>query len=118
MKILKSFILLKKKLRVAILDLNNNEINRGIGYIKRMVESYGDQFEWTLFDVRYKFEIADLNFDVYVSSGGPGSPFDFTGGWNEKYYSLLNDIVNFNASASENTKKQIHPSVWGKRQGT
>ncbi len=99
--------MVKKKLRVAILDLNNNETNRGIGYIKRKVESYGDQFEWTLFDVRHKFEIADLSFDVYVSSGGPGSPFDFTGGWNEKYFSLLNDIVNFNASALENTKKHV-----------
>ncbi len=95
------------KLRVAILDLNNNETNRGIGYIKRMIESYDAQLEWTLFDVRHKFEIADLNFDIYISSGGPGSPFDFTGDWNLKYFSLLTEIVSFNASAPENKKKHI-----------
>ncbi len=98
---------MKNTLRVAILDLNNNETNRGIGYIKHSIESYGDKFEWTLFDVRHKLEIADLNFDVYVSSGGPGSPFDFSGSWNVKYFSLLSDIVSFNATASEKTKKHV-----------
>ena len=48
---------MKKPLRVAVLDLNNNVQNRGIPYIRRIIESYGDFFTYDVFDVRHKLEI-------------------------------------------------------------
>ncbi len=83
-------------LRVAILDLNNNVPNRGVGYLKRLVESYGDLLTYEVFDVRFKNEIPDTSFDIYLSSGGPGSPFDFEGGWDKAYFGLIEQLWTLN----------------------
>jgi homoserine O-succinyltransferase/O-acetyltransferase len=93
---------MNKPLRVAILDLNNNVPNRGITYLKRLIESYNELLTYEIFDVRFKNEIPDTSFDVYISSGGPGSPFDFTGGWDKPYFDLLQQlwIINSNPSPS------------------
>jgi GMP synthase-like glutamine amidotransferase len=87
---------MEKSLRVAILDLNNNVPNRGITYLKRLIESYGDLMDYEVFDVRFKNEIPDTSFDIYLSSGGPGSPFDFEGGWDKPYFSLIQQLWNIN----------------------
>lgn len=87
---------MEKSLRVAILDLNNNVPNRGVIYLKRLIESYGDLMDYEVFDVRFKNEIPDTSFDIYLSSGGPGSPFDFEGGWDKPYFSLIQQLWNIN----------------------
>jgi homoserine O-succinyltransferase/O-acetyltransferase len=92
-----------KPLRVALLDLNNNTPNRGFGYLRRLVESYGDAFVYDTFDVRHKFEIPDTSYDIYLSSGGPGSPFDFEGGWDKPYFSLLEQLWQHNNTLSLQT---------------
>ena len=89
-----------ERLRVAILDLNNNMPNRGITYLKRMVESYSDVLTYEVFDVRFKNEIPDTSFDIYLSSGGPGSPFDFTGGWDKPYFDLIEKLWQHNSTPS------------------
>ncbi len=96
-----------KKLRVAILDLNNNVVNRGIPYIKRMVESYADDLDYTVFDVRHKGEIPDTSFDIYISSGGPGSPYDYTGGWDKPYFDLINKLWQLNLTPSVSQRKFV-----------
>ncbi len=83
---------MRKPLRIAILDLNNNVPNRGTLYLKRLVESYGEVLTYEIFDVRFKKEIPDTSFDIYLSSGGPGSPFDFEGGWDVAYFGLIQDL--------------------------
>jgi homoserine O-succinyltransferase/O-acetyltransferase len=88
------------QLRVAILDLNNNMPNRGITYLKRMVESFSDVLTYEVFDVRFKNEIPDTDFDIYLSSGGPGSPFDFTGGWDKAYFGLIEKLWQHNKTPS------------------
>ena len=87
-------------IRVAILDLNNNVPNRGVPYLKRMVESLGSDVYYEVFDVRFKNEIPDTSFDIYLSSGGPGSPFDFTGGWDKPYFELLDKLWAHNKTAA------------------
>ena len=96
-----------RKLRVAILDLNNNMPNRGITYLKRMVEAYGSLLSYEVFDVRFKSEIPDLSFDIYISSGGPGSPFDYTGGWDKPYFELIDKLRIHNNDPSVETKKYV-----------
>ena len=98
---------MEKRLRVAILDLNNNMPNRGITYLKRMVEGYGSLLEYQVFDVRFKNEIPDLSFDIYISSGGPGSPFDYTGGWDKPYFELFDNIWNHNEHTTGEPKKYV-----------
>jgi GMP synthase-like glutamine amidotransferase len=96
---------MKENIRVAILDLNNNVVNRGIPYIKKMVEGFHLPYE--IFDVRHKFEIPDLSFDIYISSGGPGSPFDFEGGWDKAYFGLIDKIWQHNNDPSVDNKKYV-----------
>lgn len=98
---------MERRLRVAILDLNNNVPNRGITYLKRMVEGYGELLSYEIFDVRFKNEIPDLSFDIYLSSGGPGSPYDFTGGWDKPYFELLDNIWQHNNNVLGDTKKYV-----------
>ena len=50
-------------------------------------------FSYQTFETRYKAEIPDLSFDIFISSGGPGSPFDGEGKvWEKKYFNLLEKI--------------------------
>jgi homoserine O-succinyltransferase/O-acetyltransferase len=98
---------MKKNLRVAILDLNNNVQNRGIPYIRRMVESYGETLSYDVFDVRHKLELPDLSYDIYISSGGPGSPFDFEGGWDTGYFNLIQLLESYNRDPSVSKKKYV-----------
>ena len=98
---------MNKPLRVAILDLNNNVPNRGITYLKRLVESYNDLLTYEVFDVRFKNEIPDTSFDIYISSGGPGSPFDFEGGWDKAYFGLLQELWILNSTPSVTEPKFV-----------
>jgi homoserine O-succinyltransferase/O-acetyltransferase len=95
------------KLRVAVLDLNNNVVNRGIPYIKKMLESFGEELSYQVFDVRHKLEIPDTHFDIYISSGGPGSPFDFEGGWDKNYFGLIEKLKQHNNDPSVENKKYV-----------
>lgn len=81
-------------MKAALLDMNNNVPNRGIGYLRQMLELHHIPYE--VFDVRHKGELPDLSFDLYISSGGPGSPFDFEGGWDKPYFELIDKIWNHN----------------------
>jgi homoserine O-succinyltransferase/O-acetyltransferase len=92
-----------QKIKVALLDMNNNTPNRGISYLKKMLSNY-NQIEFSQFDVRHKNEIPDLSFDIYISSGGPGSPFDMEGGWDKSYFSLIDQIDNYNTQKKGNYK--------------
>lgn len=95
---------MEKPLRVAILDLNNNVPNRGTLYLKRLVESYGELLTYEVFDVRFKKEIPDTSFDIYLSSGGPGSPLDFEGGWDAAYFGLIQQLWEHNLDPSPNNR--------------
>jgi GMP synthase-like glutamine amidotransferase len=92
-----------RTMKAAILDLNNNTPNRGISYLKKMLETAGLPYE--VFDVRHRGEMPDLSFDLYFSSGGPGSPFDFEGGWDKKYFEWIENIWQHNLKSDE--KKYI-----------
>jgi len=88
-------------MKIAILDLYEGEANEGMRSIQELI----DQFKTTvsfpvtfeIFDVRLKTEVPDLNFDAYISSGGPGSPITSQGSeWEEKYFHLMDGILKHN----------------------
>lgn len=100
----------KKEIKVAIIDLYNNERNEGMRCIKEIVSSQ-DQFinntavGYEVFDTRYKGEIPSTDFDIYISSGGPGSPFEGEGQkWDSDYFKLLDNIWSFNQNNSDRKK--------------
>ncbi|MCU7613834.1 GMP synthase [Chryseobacterium sp. GMJ5] len=95
-------------LRIALLDMNNNHINQGFKNIKEISEAFRQQSEENIsieiFDVRYKNEIPAIdNFDIFISSGGPGNPHREGYEWEQKFADFLDSIYQFN---KENEKKK------------
>lgn len=92
----------EKKIKVAVIDMNNGFPNQGMRGIQELLQSYREQSQlnmtYDLFDLRQKGEIPDLTYDIYISSGGPGSPFDGEGEkWEHDFFFLLDEIEGFNA---------------------
>ena len=92
-------------LRVAILDLYEGKPNQGMRCIREILNQWSDFHHVEVirdeFDVRLKNEIPDLSYDVYISSGGPGSPLESAGSeWETAYFRWLNDVENWNRHQS------------------
>jgi len=86
--------------RLAILDMNNNVENMGITSLKRIADRF-PLIEYEVFDVRYKREIPDLSFDIYLSSGGPGDPLEGDGLWDKDYFDLMDQLWEHNKQHEE-----------------
>lgn len=83
------------KKRLAIIDMNNDAPNQGLRCIKDIVSAYEDYLDWDVFDARGRNEIPDLSYDIYISSGGPGSPLE-EGEWKNQFFNLIDDAWNHN----------------------
>ena len=99
-------------LRVAILDLYEGRPNEGMRCIQQILQEYsrakGLPVVTKIFDVRLKEELPDLSFDIYLSSGGPGSPLETEGvSWDNKYMDWLYNMVKHNKVSSEADKKYV-----------
>ncbi|MEM1327652.1 MAG: GMP synthase [Bacteroidota bacterium] len=96
------------KLKLAILDLYNGTKNKGMQCIKDIVNTYQDQIEWQVYDVRQEGALPDTSYDIYISSGGPGSPLNGEGvaGWDQKYSEWIDMIWTWNQSDA-NVKKHV-----------
>ena len=91
------------KPRLAILDMNSNHPNQGLRCIKDIATEFDGELDWEVFDVRHKNEFPDLSFDIYISSGGPGSPHE-EGAWRQPYFELIDQIWHHNLSDNSNKK--------------
>ena len=88
-------------MKIAILDLYEGESNEGMRCICELVDQFKNEvntpISYQVFDVRQHLEIADLNFDVFISSGGPGSPLTSLGSaWEDNYFELMDSILRHN----------------------
>ena len=97
------------KVRIAVIDMNNGTANQGMRGIQEILYRYRDEHKldlsFDIFDLRQKGEIPDLDYDIYISSGGPGSPYDGEGlKWENDFFDLLTDIEKFNNN-NESVKK-------------
>ena len=86
-------------MRVAILDMYDGTENLGIQSIQNIVGSY--ELEYNVYDVRGKCQIPSLDYDIYISSGGPGSPLEGDGVWDTAYYFFLDKLWNHNQRSEE-----------------
>tara|TARA_R110002020_G_scaffold226405_3_gene436833 strand:- start:33 stop:863 length:831 start_codon:yes stop_codon:yes gene_type:complete len=96
----------KKKLNLAILDMYDGEPNQGMRCIKDIVARFDSQLTYKVFDVRGKAEIPEIrDYDIFISTGGPGSPMDGDGNWDLKYFDFLDQIWIWNQN--HNHRKYI-----------
>lgn len=97
-----------KDIRIALLDMNNNHVNQGFRNIKEISEAFQQSSDEKViintFDVRYKNEIPNVeDFDIFISSGGPGNPHREGLEWETKYADFLNSVYDHN-KYNENKK--------------
>ena len=102
----------KKKVRVAILDMYEGVTNQGMRCIREILNQFGElnNIELTSdeFEVRIEKEIPDLSYDIYISSGGPGSPLESEGSdWEKVYFNWLKQVEHWNQNPANVQKKQV-----------
>ena len=91
----------KNDVRIALLDMNNNHPNQGMRNIKELAKAFQEQSDYDvsvdIFDVRYKAEMLKIeDFDIFISSGGPGNPHREGYIWEDKYAKFLDAIWQYN----------------------
>jgi GMP synthase-like glutamine amidotransferase len=101
-----------KSIRVAVLDMYEGEPNEGMRCIRNIVHQYAQQRElqltYTEFDVRLKNALPALDYDVYISTGGPGSPLkDKNNTWEGPYFDWLNTVESYNSDEKNKVKKHV-----------
>lgn len=88
-------------IRLALLDMNNNHPNQGMGNIVEIAAAFKahsqEDVYFQKFDVRYKNEIPAIeDFDIFISSGGPGNPHSEGLEWEKPFYQFIDGIWNYN----------------------
>ena len=106
------YLLEKKQFRIAILDLYEGVTNQGMRCIREILNQFGDinnlDLLWDEFDVRQKNEVPDLTYDIFISSGGPGSPLDSEGSeWEKIYFNWLHHVETWNNNVGNIQKKYV-----------
>lgn len=98
-------------IRLAILDMYEGTPNEGMRGIKQIIEEFEADchlpVHFEIFDVRLKAEVPGPDYDVYISTGGPGSPLDSANSvWENRYFELMESIKTFNKE-NPNQKKHV-----------
>ena len=102
-------------LKIAVLDMNNGHANEGmrciIQLIRRVQEQDNDRqgdlhtdLAFDVFNVREANELPGLEYDIYISSGGPGSPLASDDAWEQPYFELIDQLFAWN---QENERKKF-----------
>lgn len=102
----------KQTVRIAILDLYEGVENQGMRCLREIVNQYGDinhlNINLKVFDVRLKNEIPDMSWDIYISTGGPGSPIESEGKeWDNLYINWVETVEDFNNNPENYQKKYV-----------
>ena len=88
-----------KFLKIAILDMYDNQPNEGMRCILRLIrqaQAGGAALQFDIFNVRAAVELPGLDYDIYISSGGPGSPLPTDEAWEQPYFALIDDVFAWN----------------------
>lgn len=90
-----------KDIRIALIDMNNNHVNQGFRNIKEISEAFQESSEENViietFDLRFRNEMPKIeDFDIFISSGGPGDPHREGLEWEDRYAGFLDAVLEHN----------------------
>ena len=99
-------------LRVAILDLYEGAENQGMRCIRELLNQFAEfnhiELKKDEFEVRLQKQVPGLDYDVYISTGGPGSPLESEGSeWEAAYFGWLKKVESYNNNDANIVKKQV-----------
>ena len=92
---------MQETIKIAVLDMNAEQPNEGMRCITMLVGQFlageGIIGSYDVFEVRIKSEIPRMeDYDIFISSGGPGAPYLTGSDWEKNYFDLLDAILNNN----------------------
>lgn len=99
-------------MKIAILDLYEGHANEGMRCIRQIIRQYKEANNLPVvcdeFEVRLSNNVPDLSYDIYISSGGPGSPLE-SGQveWEINYFRLIEKLLSWNANPAVAKKKHV-----------
>lgn len=80
--------------------MNNGHANEGMRCIIQLIRNVQGndhaELSFDVFNVRANNEVPDLDYDVYISSGGPGSPMASSDEWEQRYFELIDQLFDWN----------------------
>ena len=102
----------RQPIRIAVLDLYDGVANQGMRGIRETIQRFyknlSIEISWDEFNVRQKNEIPDLSYDIFISSGGPGSPLETKdSNWEAGYFKWLQQIEQWNKEEKNTRKKHV-----------
>ena len=102
----------KDPLKIAILDMYEGAENQGMRCIREILNQFAEIHNRELvkdeFDVRRKADLPDLTYDLYICSGGPGSPIESEGSdWENAFFRWIKETGEYNAVESNLVKKPV-----------
>lgn len=102
----------KLPIKIAVLDLYEGFANQGMRCIREILNQFADFHHLDLkvqeFDVRLKNQVPDMSFDIFISSGGPGSPLESEGSeWEKVYFNWLKQVEHWNNNPANIQKKYV-----------
>jgi GMP synthase-like glutamine amidotransferase len=92
---------MKEKIKIAILDMYNSRPNEGMRCIKMLCGQFlaqdGIEGNYDIFNVRQHCEIPKIEeYDIFISTGGPGNPLPEGHEWEQKFATFLDQIFAHN----------------------
>ena len=102
----------QRTIRIAILDLYEGVENQGMRCIRAILTQYRDENQldlvWDEFEVRQEKNLPDLTYDLYISSGGPGSPLASENSeWENKFFQWIAQVEKYNNNPANRIKKHV-----------
>lgn len=105
-------LLNKRSVRIAVLDLYDGHPNQGMRCIHEILAKWSEKEEVDAtikyFEVRRELSLPDLAYDIYISSGGPGSPLESRyDDWDIAWCHWLDQLVRWNNNPGNDRKKFV-----------
>lgn len=100
----------KSTVNIAVIDLYDGVQNQGLRCLRDLLKQAGENrsnlgVAFDFFDTRHEGELPDITYDIFISSGGPGSPYDGQGlAWEKNYFNLLDRIYAHNQNGNPQKK--------------
>lgn len=80
----------------------DGEPNQGMRCIQDIIGRFQKDISFRVFDVRGKSEVPDVqDFDLFISTGGPGNPLEGNGEWELKYFDFLDQVWIWNQNHNQ-----------------
>jgi homoserine O-succinyltransferase len=84
-------------IRIAILDMYNNAANEGMRCIRQLLQRSATEleaeFQIDTYNVRAENQLPGLDYDAYISTGGPGSPLASDEPWEAHYFTFIDALL-------------------------